>query len=180
MSQAPPPTEKRESADASRPSRPSPSASAPPPSQETEEKEGGEGNPEGEGGGENPEGGGGGGGGKTRAAIGRKGMLQIAASGLANGLVMLAITQGLSRLYFEDEIRATIVGISIALICSLVMLLGVRGITRFIVFYRFVLRAGIEKRPMDAFLCRWLEEVVLNGITLFLTLLLLAMSRFFV
>ena len=179
MSQAPPPVEKRESAD---PSHPSPSASAPPPSQETEEKEGGEGNPEGEGGGgENPEGGGGGGGsGKTRAAIGRKGMLQIAASGLANGLVMLAITQGLSRLYFEDEIRATIVGISIALICSLVMLLGVRGITRFIVFYRFVLRAGIEKRPMDAFLCRWLEEVVLNGITLFLTLLLLAMSRFFV
>ena len=174
MSQGPPPVEKREGADGS------PSASASPPSQqEGEEKEGAAGGkPEGEGGegGEgSPEGGG-----KARAAIGRKGMLQIAVSGLANGLVMLAITQGFSRLYFEDEIRATMVGISLALICSLVMLLGLRGITRFIVFYRFVLRAGIEKRPLDALVCRWLEEIVLNGITLFITLLLLAMSRLFV
>ena len=114
--------------------------------------------------------------------MGRKGLARLGLEGLCNGMLIMVMTQGLSRLYFEEP-RATMVGLSIALICSIVMLLGVKTIARFIVFHRMIMRAGKskERHPLRTeFFCRWLDEMVVHGLALFITLLLLTASRAFV
>ena len=136
--------------------------------------------------GPNGSGGPGGPGGRSASAppekMGRKGLARLGLEGLCNGMLIMVMTQGLSRLYFEEP-RATMVGLSIALICSIVMLLGVKTIARFIVFHRMIMRAGKskERHPLRTeFFCRWLDEMVVHGLALFITLLLLTASRAFV
>ena len=106
----------------------------------------------------------------------RKGMMRIAADGLANGMLMMAVTQGLSHLYFEQP-RAMLVGITISLICCIVMLLGMTPIARFIILHRLILRSMKDNPGRTAFISKWLAEIVMHGLTLFITLLLLALSR---
>ena len=106
----------------------------------------------------------------------RKGMLKIVADGLANGLLIMVVTQGFSRLYFEQP-QAMLVGITISLICCIVILMGLKSIARFIIFYRLILRSVKENPARAAFIAKWLEEIVMHGLTLFITLLLLALSR---
>ena len=106
----------------------------------------------------------------------RKGMMRIAADGLANGMLMIAVTQGFSHLYFEQP-RAMLVGITISLICCIVMLLGMTPIARFIIFHRLILRSTKDNPGRAAFISKWLAEIVMHGLTLFITLLLLALSR---
>ena len=106
----------------------------------------------------------------------RKGMMRIAADGLANGMLMMAVTQGFSRLYFEQP-RAMLVGITISLICCIVMVLGMKSIARFIIFHRLILRSVKDNPGRASFVAKWLEEIVMHGLTLFITLLLLALSR---
>lgn len=103
----------------------------------------------------------------------------MVADGIVNGLVMMGITQWFSALYFEQP-RAMLVGVLLSLISCVVMLLGVKSIARFIVFQRLIMRTTRHSPARSQFLARWLEEIVMHGVTLFITLLLLALSRLFV
>ena len=172
------PAERRMSGeDSSSPSSPSAAAKA-------DAEKGGDGGGEGSGGGESGAGAGAGGPSAKAARpaeaetekMGRKGMMKIALEGLCNGMLIMLVTQGLSRLYFEEQ-QATMVGLTISLICCIVMLLGMKSIARFIVFHRMIMRTMKGSPLRTEFFCRWLDEIVVHGITLFITMLLLTASR---
>ena len=112
-------------------------------------------------------------------SLGRKDMLRLIAQGMVNGVVMVTITQGFSGLYFEEP-KATLVGLTIALICCLVLMLAAGPLARFIVYYRFIMRVARENKSGSDWAGKWMHEIVTHTLTIFITLLLLSLSRLFV
>ena len=100
--------------------------------------------------------------------------------GLATGLFLVWMTQELSSWYFEPP-KSAIVGLLIALICCLAQLLAAKPMVRFIVYYRFIAGAMHERHNQpEPWSAKLMHDIVVNGMSIVITLALLTLSRLFV
>lgn len=117
---------------------------------------------------------------KDADAVTKQEMFWMFVRGLATGFFLVWMTQELSSWYFEPP-KSAIVGLLIALICCLAQLLATKPMVRFIVYYRFIAGAMHERHNQpEPWSARLMHDIVVNGMSIVITLALLTLSRLFV